>query len=265
MELHVVSVGNSLLRHWSQTALGAHAPRMQDEDQWQRMLDDPAVLQQITAYLTENPETRSAEVRSLTAYMREHHLHPHDVAVYLVGTRTASNEIVRQALVRYLRACEFAIYHPKTVSGYFADTPCTHRVDAFKRGMLELLQHLIDITHHARREYAQIVFNPTGGFKAHVIVVALAAFMTGCPLYYIHEEFAELIEFPPMFYVPEPQEVQCLHEIARSGTIDVTKCPEPYLRRWIDFGLVEWLETKPPFRQLRLTARGRALLHLYPE
>ncbi len=48
-----------------------------------------------------------------------------------------------------------------------------------------------------------VYFNPTGGFKAHVIATALAGFLVGAQVYYMHEEFKDLVYIPRLFYLPK--------------------------------------------------------------
>ncbi len=261
-ELHVVSVGNSLLRHFVEAAGPVPRPGMRDEAFWKGVLESPADLERVYVFLEADPPARSAEVRSLEFYLRSHGRRPPDVALYLVGTQTASNEIVRASLTRYFKALGHEVYTPLGVPDYFgsAETaPDERPVEAFRRGMVELLRHLIDVAYQARRTYGTVVFNATGGFKAHVIVVALAAFVTGCPVYYIHEEFDDLIEFPPLFYLPTARETAFLQG-HRTDSFPVTDCPDDCLRRWLDFGLVEWVRGDATGTLLRLTPRAQALL-----
>ncbi|GBC85717.1 hypothetical protein HRbin11_02167 [bacterium HR11] len=262
LELHIVSVGNSLIGHYAGRLEAPARPGMRDEGFWARLLENPAELDKVYAFLEADPAARSAEVRSLEFYLRAHGRRPSDVALYLIGTRTASNEIVRTTLTRYFKTLGHEIYMPSGVPGYFGspEVPAGERpVDAFRRGMVELLHHLIDVAHQAQRTYRAVVFNATGGFKAHVIVVALAAFITGSPVYYVHEEFDDLIEFPALFYLPTAQELAFLKD-HRTGPFSVTDCPDDCLRRWLDFGLVEWVPGDATGTLLRLTPRARALL-----
>jgi len=257
-EFHVVSVGNSLIRHYVEQMEAPARPGMRDEAFWARLLENPAELSRVFDFLTDDPPRRSAEVRSLEFYLRAHGLSPSDLVLYLVGTRTASNEVVRTALTRYFQTQGYEIYTPQDVPGYFGSRPSANDespVEAFRQGMVDLLRHLVDVVSRVRPQYQFVVFNPTGGFKAHVIVVALAAFITGCPVYYIHEEFQDLIEFPPLFYLPTVDELNFLKRHDPNGFDPPAVPNEGWLRRWIDFGIVAW----GPDERLHVTSRGRAL------
>ncbi len=261
-ELHIVSVGNSLIGHLVEAGHFSPRPAMRDEAFWTQVLENPTELDRIYAFLEADPAGRSAEVRSLEFYLRTHGRRPSDVALYLVGTQTASNEIVRTTLTRYFKTLSHEIYTPQGVPGYFGSPEASAEdrpVEAFRQGMVELLGHLVDVTHQAQRTYSAVVFNATGGFKAHVVIVALAAFVTACPVYYIHEEFDELVEFPPLFYLPTPREV-AFWQSRGDSAFPVTDCPEACLRRWLDFGLVQWVRDDATGTLLRLTSRAHALL-----
>jgi putative CRISPR-associated protein (TIGR02619 family) len=260
-EFHVVSVGNSLIRHYVEPIEASSRPGMRDEAFWARLLENPAELDRIFDFLAEDPTGRSAEVRSLEFYLRAHGLSPSDLVLYLVGTRTASNEVVRTALTRYFQTQGYEIYTPQDVPGYFGSRPSANDespVEAFRQGMVDLLRHLVDVVSRVRPQYRSVVLNPTGGFKAHVIVVALAAFMTGCPVYYIYEEFEDLIEFPPLFYLPTVDELNFLQQHGVTGFVPEAVPNEGWLRRWIDFGVVAW----DPDGCLRVTSRAQAFFSL---
>ncbi len=91
-----------------------------------------------------------------------------------------SNELCRRVIEKFLKEQGCKIYTPYEVSGYFLEAKFDERyaIDEFKKGISELLDRLIYLARRKAQEEYKVYFNSTGGLKAHVIVTALARFLT---------------------------------------------------------------------------------------
>lgn len=258
-EFHILTVGNSLLSHFQQQYPEFRRP-MHDHQFWEEVLDNRAYLEKLQAFLFENPARYSAEVNSVEAYLRRYHLQPHDVVLYIVGTLTPSNEFVRSAIIHYFKSQGFVHYTPDSTPA-FRPTESLDEHEVFRRGLIRLLDHLVTVGRNAGEWARRLCFNPTGGYKAHVIVMGIAAFLTGGTLYYMHEEFREIIEFPPVFYYPTREELRSFIHFIESE--DITREFDPdQMKRWIDFGLVALEINGGPAEKPRMTLTPRGKLWL---
>lgn len=94
------------------------------------------------------------------------------------------------ALARHYRNAGYAA-EARAVSGL------TYEDRAFKeRGLRGLIEALIEATDVAHEDGRDVAINATGGFKAEIAFATLVGLLTGAPVYYIHEEFRELVEMP---------------------------------------------------------------------
>ncbi len=265
-EFHIVTVGNSLLRHWLDHENQNTIP-MHDHGYWSSVVDNPGVLENILSFLETDPSQFSAEVRSLEGYLKRFHRHPSDLCLYLIGSQTPSNDVVRSVLLQHFKMHDYEIFDPQTVPGYHPIKPSESAENSFQKGLALLLDHCVKITRHVRSEYHRICINATGGYKAHVIVAGLTAFITGATLYYIHEEFQEIIVYPPLFYYPSQEELALFNAFAQNS-FSCDAIPDEMLKRWIDYRMVECIfkNGEPVFH---VTPKGQTWLsffhHLTPE
>ncbi len=203
-----MSVGTSILSNYFRIHdLGN--PRFGDNEFWEEKEDDRDFLESLYADVESNPYGMSAELNSFLRKVEG--LNPEDVCVYLIGTDTPSGKIALKTIERYLDNkgyCRLGTH--RTVHGYFKSREVDEDpVEAFKEGMADLMDRLLNLVMDHSDKY-KIFFNPTAGFKAHVIVLSIAAALTGKPFYYIHEEFKDVIDFPPLFYIPKEEEKEFL-------------------------------------------------------
>jgi CRISPR/Cas system-associated protein Csm6 len=73
---------------------------------------------------------------------------------------------------------------------------------------------LIYLAKKKQKEGYKVFFNPTGGLKAHVISTALAGIITECEIYYMNEEFHEVVFLPKLFYIPKGRELELLKKLS---------------------------------------------------
>jgi len=209
-ELHLITVGNSLIRNYQRII---DDPKIKSagmgDEIWSELIKRPLFLKGIYDFLCNNPKENSAELNSFLRYCEQRKIKPQMCEIYLSGTQTASNEIALTTIGKYFKELGCTMYSPPQFPGYF-DKPLEMAADEFIRGITNILDRFIYIASIKKRDGYKVVFNPTGGFKAHVITSALAGFLTGCEVYYIHEEFKDVIIFPPLFYLPRGDELKVL-------------------------------------------------------
>lgn len=267
-EFHIINVGASIVTNYQRSLPESdeikHA-KLSDNKFWKSILDDHRKLNEIYDFVKKEPKKNSAELNS---FLRKIEGFKNLIEVYFTGTKTPVNEICVTTIERYLKDLGFTVYTTKEFPGYFLETYIGEdRVSSFIKGISEMVDHLIKIARKKKEEGYKVFFNPTGGFKAHVIAMALAGFMTYCEVYYLHEEFSDLITFPPLFYIPEKREKELLEilsdEKPRSGKdCDdlINKYPEEF-DRLLNYGLIfaEKDDTGKIFR-IKIFERGKLFL-----
>lgn len=213
-ELHIISTGLSLLTNAQKEGI-LPEKKISDEEYWQGVLSNVAEIQKIVDFLKSNPQKNSAEMNT---FLRVAQGKPvSDIEVYLFGTNTASNEICRRAIESFLKELGYTIYTPYEISGYFWEAKyfdTSYAIDKFKLGISELVDKLIFIAKKKKKEGYRVFFNPTGGLKAHVIATSLAGILTDCEIYYMNEEFQEVVFLPKLFYIPKGRELELLKKLA---------------------------------------------------
>jgi len=214
-EFHIITVGNSLIANYQKATDDSKIKKAGMGDGiWLELINDSSFLDKIYIFLSEKPRERSAELNSFLRYCERHSISPSACEIYLSGTQTASNEIALTTIEKYFKEkLNCTMYSPPQFPGYF-DKPLETAADEFIKGLTDILDHFIYLASKKKKEGYKVVFNPTGGFKAHVITSALAGFLTGCEVYYMHEEFKDIIKFPPLFYLPRGNELKVLETLS---------------------------------------------------
>ena len=213
-ELHIISSGISLLTNAQKQGIFPDK-KISDEDYWQSILDSSIEIQKIVDFLKSDPMKNSAEMNTFLRVVGDKQAS--NIDVYLFGTNTASNELCRRAIEQFLKDCGFSIYTPYEVSGYFWEAKyyeTSYAIDKFKLGVSELLDRLIYLAKKKQKEGYKVFFNSTGGLKAHVIATALAGILTECEIYYMNEEFHEVVFLPKLFYIPKGRELEILRKLS---------------------------------------------------
>ncbi|MCX7857053.1 MAG: putative CRISPR-associated protein [Deltaproteobacteria bacterium] len=212
-EFHIISSGVSLILNAQNKGLFSNL-KISDDCTWQKVLEDPKSVTELTEFLKSNPMKECAELNTFLRAVKDKDLS--NIEVYLFGTKTAVNELCRRAIENVLKHLGYRTYTPYEVSGYFweANFDPSYATDEFTNGISELLDRLIHIAKRKKDEGYTVYFNATGGFKAHVIVTALAGFLTNGKIYYMNEEFQDIVFLPPLFYLPRGKEIELLRQLS---------------------------------------------------
>jgi len=214
-EFHIINVGVSIVINFQKSPEGSEIKnvKLSDNETWEKCLDDRNLMNKFYEFVKKEPKRNSAE---LNAFLRKIENSKNKIEVYFTGTKTPINEICVRTLERFMKEMGFTVYTTKEFPGYFLPIFYgKNRVEEFKKGISEMLDHLIKLAKKKKEDGYEVYFNPTGGFKAHVIACALAGFITNCEVYYINEEFNELIIFPPLFYIPKNKEIELLERLKK--------------------------------------------------
>ncbi len=270
-EFHILTVGNSLISNFQKVNPQIRDVKMGDEGFWEAKYRDRSFFLSLLDFLREDPHRHSAETNSLLHYSRERKIKLQDISVYLSGTKTASNNIVLNVLMAYLKELQVEVYSPKEVQGLPLSSHEDLIVKEFERDISNLLDTFLILARRKKQEGYRVVFNPTGGYKPHVIVCAFAGFLTQSEIYYIHEELNQLVIIPPLFYFPRHGEFELLEKLERGKSPlkgkDFEKILSLYphaVERLAEYGLVE-LEAKPgqpPFG-IKITSKGKWAIDYY--
>ncbi len=266
-EFHIINVGNSLLTNFQKKT--GNQVSQADNEYWKDRIDDVNFMNEIYDFLASDPERNSAELNTFLRVAKGKE--SSEVEVYLSGTNTYSNEICLRTIARYLKDRGFKIYDNPIFPAYFREAKYDEQYarDEFVKGVAEMLDRFIYLVLRKKEEGYDVYINPTGGLKAHVIACALAGFLTGCKVYYMNEEFKEVVFLPELFYLPRGKEVELLGFLSdkapRSG-YDYEKLKQNYsdeIERLKIYGLVEVEkdEQGKEFR-IRITNRGNFFLNL---
>lgn len=262
-EFHIITVGNSLIVNYQKSTDNPKIKTAGMGDEiWSELFKNPSFLKGVYDFLQDSPRERSAELNSFLRYCEERKIKPQICEIYLCGTQTASNEIALTTIEKYFKELGCTIYSPPQFPGYF-DKPLEIAANEFTKGLTDMLDRFIYLASKKKKDGHKVVFNPTGGFKAHVITSALAGFFTGCEVCYIHEEFKDIIIFPPLFYLPRGNELNVLEALSdkkpKSG-MEFDKFTDKYgdeVDRLEHYGLaeIEQDESGKSYR-IRITNKG---------
>lgn len=255
-EIHLISIGNSLISNFQKNGLIDSTKKISDEYFWAELLGNSNLINSILKILRESPFKYSAELNTFLRVVEGKS--PENIEVYLFGTKTASNELCRRIIESYLKEIGYKIYVPYEVSGYFLEA-CYDKnfaLDEFKKGISELIDRLIYIAESKKKAGYKVYFNPTGGLKAHVIATALAAFITECDIYYMNEEFSQVVFFPKLFYLPKGRELELLKKIVE-GQKDINFDEyDDEISRLNSYGFITICELDG-LRRIFVTEKGR--------
>lgn len=269
---HVINVGNSIITNYQKMSEDGRVDGLshRDEKAWQLLLSDKGFMKSIAEFLRKNPKESSAELNAFERYLEKKNINPSLCEVYLVGTDTASNSVARKALEDYFRSRKVVFLSPKEVEGGFSgkefDTDGAQI--GLAGGVVDMIDSLVSVMEKKKNEGYEVAVNPTGGMKPHVITCALVGFMTACEVYYIHEEFENLMVLPPLFYLPRGREVEVLKKLGSKEPVSgaefekLNKVYEVELGRLEHYNLVDITRddrSGRPYR-VRITNKG-ALIH----
>ncbi len=272
-EFHIISSGVSLLQNAQKAGVITPDKKIEDEEFWKSLLNDPTEIQKLLNYVKQNPYESSAELNTFLRAVKKDK-DPSQIEVYLFGTKTASNELCRKVITDYLKELGYNAYLTIEISGYFWEAKKfdeRYAIDEFQKGIAELLDDLIRLAKKKMKDGYIVYFNPTGGFKAHVIATALAGFLVGAQVYYMHEEFKDLVYIPRLFYLPKGKEIEILNQLYLSKILsgpEVEKLFQEFpdeIERLEIYNLIyiEYDEiTSKPYR-IKITDKGKLIAEVF--
>lgn len=265
-EFHIINVGVSIITNYQKSCPDSSSIKkikLSNNEFWQQILDNSLKLNEIYSFLKENPQKNSAELNSFLKKIKDI---KNFIEVYFIGTKTPVNEICVRVLEKFMKEYGITIYTSKEFPGYFLETyRGENRAKSFIEGVSSMLDHLIKIAKKKKDEAYKVFFNPTGGFKAHVIASAIAGFMTYSEVYYLNEEFDDVITFPSLFYLPKNKEVEALQTVFNSGVLTDKECEKIFdkyseeIERLTEYGLII-TEKEGKISKIRLSERGRLII-----
>ncbi len=187
-ELHIVSVGISLLTHYAKAHGGSPA-------------DALSLAQDVRAFLDKDPIGASAEIHSLdsrTGFLRGH---ASELGVSLIYTDTKEGRFTSTLLAKFLsrhnvspvtpiKLRNISIPAAKTVNPDYATRLALH-------GLRELREKTLTHIQKMSRQYGndlRIQINVTGGYKAEIAVLYELGRFLRVPVYYLHETFRAAVE-----------------------------------------------------------------------
>lgn len=276
-QLHIVTVGNSIITNYqNKFGMETGIKNAREGDKiWDELVQDKSFLNKVFEFVMSAPKENSAEINAFERFLEKTGVKHFSCSLYLCGTNTASNEIAKSALERYLKEKGCEVFNQKEVSGYFWESNFSEEIacEEFTKGISELLDTFLRIATKKKEEGYEVVFNPTGGMKPHVIVCALAGFMTASPVYYIHENFKDLVILPPLLYLPRGKEISVLRELNQHKYLSRTDSKyEKFksekgeeIERLKLYGIIEVETDEKTGKEyrIRLTSKGKFIAGLY--
>jgi len=266
-EFHIISSGVSLITNAQRKGILPKDRKISDEEYWRDIFLDDKEVKKLYSFLKENPMENSAELNTFLRVVKNKNAK--DIEVYLFGTNTKSNELCRLVIGQYIKELGYVLYDAKEIAGYFGDRGFDEKYarDEFQKDISLLLDRLIYLGRKKIKEGYKVYYNPTGGFKAHVIATALAGFMVDSFVYYMNEEFNEVIFLPKMFYLPKGREIEILKKINDKGIISGSEC-EKLIDEYTDeidrlnlYGLLDIeIDDTGKIYRLKLTNKGKLIL-----
>jgi len=272
-QFHVINVGVSILSNFQRSNFSPteiRSAKFSDNKIWNDFINNTTLMNTIYDFVEKSPREASAELNS---FLRKIKNSNDLVEVYFTGTKTPANEICVKTLERFMKQRDFKVYITKEFPGYFVQTiKSEDRSKSFVKGISDMLDHLISLAEKKKREGYKVYFNPTGGFKAHVIASALSGFLTFSEVYYLNEEFDDIITFPMLFYLPKGDEISLLSLLQdqkpRSGKDygDLMAKFHNEIERLEEFGLIEREQDESSkFFRVKITHRGMLYLKFREE
>lgn len=264
-EFHIISSGVSLITNAQRKGELPRDRKISDEDYWQELLNNIEEINRLFDFLKVAPYENSAELNTFLRVVKGKE--PENIEVYLFGTNTHSNELCRLVIGQYLKELGYKLFDGKEFSGYFFERLFNEKYakSEFEKDISLLLDRLIYLGKKKREQGYRVFYNPTGGLKAHVIATALAGFIIDSEVYYMNEEFNEVIFFPKMFYIPKGKEADILKMMKEKVIISGEECKEivnknrDEIERLNLYGLIDLETDENVIYRLKITHKGEII------
>ncbi len=260
---HIINVGTNILTNYQREKKIYDFPSPSDNAFWEKKLNDSNFLNEIYSFIKLDPHKNSAELNSFLRLYEKNKDKEH--YIYLIGTNTPSNHICVNLIKRFFEDTGHRLTTPKEVEVYFHES---EKQKEFIEDISKLIDQLISVARKKKAEGYEVVFNPTGGMKAHVIACALAGFLTDSKVYYIYEDFKDIVELPPVFHIPNQKERELLEKLKNQKPIsgyDYYKLEEEYADEIIKLEIYDLVRTETDengkkFR-IKITSKGLLILN----
>ena len=269
-EFHIITVGTSIITNAQKQKIAGLTgeEKTADEKFWEGKIDDPDFIRKLVEFVKKDPKSYSAEMNTFLRVAEKKKAE--DISIYFVSTRTKIGELCKVILEEFLKEKGYNLFTGFEVSGYFWESAYFDEKfakDSFKKDISQLVDRLIYLANKKKKEGFRIYFNPTGGLKAHVIACALAGFLTNSEIYYMNEEFKDIVFLPFLLYLPKGKELEVLDalsdQVSRRGK-EAESFIEKYeneIARLKIYGFVEINESKDSkLFKIRITNKGKFLL-----
>lgn len=204
-----------------------------------------------------NPTERvlGAEVNSVNSLL-EKGLLEENAGLSLVYSDTADGRNIMSVLSEYFPLKGFGPVRSRVVEGLQDQDPKRFRTLGLRNLAKAVCDEIRCFGGSSMESVGRVAINATGGYKAQIALAVLLGQSLGVSVYYQHEKFAEIIEFPPM---PVAMDLELW--MRNSGlffSLSTVKDPVP-----ADRFKEEWDERLEPLVE-RVPLSGRDFLELSP-
>jgi putative CRISPR-associated protein (TIGR02619 family) len=152
--------------------------------------DWPAVAAALGA-LAPDDRLCGAEINSVASMIAKGHASP-DAGLFFFHSATADGRAIGEVLALYFRSRGHAPVEAVEVADLQDADPKRFRT----HGLRNLARALCRVVRE--RSASACAINATGGYKAQIAVAVLLGQALHIPVYYKHEQFSEIIAFPPL-------------------------------------------------------------------
>lgn len=179
MRTIITTIGTSILtnrdqRPWAGWRFGSSFPETKEMTNWLKDAD---------------PRRISAETHTWDrlGILEE----PTDIQVILIHSQTIDGQFCAERLKEYAeqKGLKTNVVQIRELS--YADAI------TFNRGLSRLVRVLAE-TIRSYKQHGEVIIAATGGFKAEIAVSNLVGTLLGTPVYYIYEQFEQLIKIEPI-------------------------------------------------------------------
>ncbi len=172
----ITTVGTSLLMNYLRSQGGGAAPEL-------RRSPTTVTVEELKSYLrTATPSEASAETNSLNKLMAGT-----NDTLYFLSSDTIEGKNCAEVLSAWYGEAGLSC-HIVSIEGLH------HDIESFKlKGLQNLIQAIADLI---EKHMGNAVINATGGYKAEIAYATLIGILFHIDVYYIHEEFRDIIELP---------------------------------------------------------------------
>lgn len=211
-QLHIVSVGTSILTNFIRNHPKIQLPPISDDIAYSRVLKNRKTIEKIFDFVKQDPWSASAELNAMQEFLRNKEVS----SIYLVGTETRQGKLTASVLKLYFKHKGIPTELAKPIPGYYTELKYSgHQIarENFTTGLERLCASLVRYIRKNRSEYDHIYINATGGFKPELAMLLFVGSVTNTRVYYRHEGFQESV-FLPTLLLPVSRDISLLKRLA---------------------------------------------------